>query len=108
MTQNTKQNTKLRKIGEKIKNAYNEYTKKKETIKDKLARYELLPQEYFEALVENNVKEVLGENIEARLVSESRGFIWEGSNLYEFIIYPLANSSVVTVYKYYLKDQITL
>ncbi len=108
MTQNTKQNTKLRKIGEKIKNAYNEYLKRKNELGEKLARYELLPQEYLEALVENRLKEVLGENIEARLVSETRGFIWEGSNLYEFIIYPLANSSVVTIDKYYLRETITL
>ena len=102
------QNTKLRKIAETIKNTYNEYLKRKNELGEKLARYELLPQEYLEALVENRLKEVLGENIEARLVSESRGFIWEGSNLYEFIIYPLANSSVVTIDKYYLRETITL
>jgi hypothetical protein len=99
---------KIKKIAEAIKNTYNEYLKRKNELGEKLARYELLPQEYLEVLVEKNIKEILGENMEVRLVSESRGFIINGSALYEFIIYPLANSSVVTVYKYYLKDQITL
>ena len=58
-------------------------------------------------MIEKRLIEILGENIEVRLVSETRGFIWEKSNLYEFIIYPLANP-VVTVYKYYLRETTTL
>ncbi len=104
MAQNTKQNTKLRKIAEAIKKAQGEYARKKEELAEKFRHYGLEPVDYFEVLIEKNLKGILGENIEVRLANEDRGFIINGSTLYEFINFGL----VVTVYKYYLKDQITL
>ena len=100
-----KSNTsKLKKIAEKIKEAYSEYLERGSELTQKLRLFGLEPHDYLETLIEKKLKLLGLKDIEVRVLSESRGFIWEKSNLYEFIIF----GSVVSVYKYYLRDQATL
>ncbi len=99
--------TKIKEIGKIIKEAYNEYRERLGDISNKARIYGFETYDYFEAILGKKLEEKFGE-IEVRLLSEGRGFIWEKSNLYEFSVIPTMNSVTVIIDKYYLKETITL
>jgi len=95
---------KIKEIGKIIKETYDEYRKRLNDINNKARIYGFETYDYFEAMLNKRLKENFGENIEVRLLSENRGFIWEGSNLYEFSII----EKTLIIDKYYLRETITL
>ncbi len=99
---------KVKEIGKVIKETYDEYRKRLDDISKKARTYGFETYDYFETMLNKRLKEILGENIEVRLLSESRGFIWEGSNLYEFSIIATMNSATVIIDKYYLRETVRL